>query len=248
MPGTDPSNLASTIEFLLEQTPGESPSGATPTGSETLEVTQDGAGVSLTIDQLLTRAEGLDLRLELPSSAGNGGGVSISSGAAATGFVAGNVSINASNGGTDGGGIDLTAGTSTDAVSSGGTVRALGGRSDTASGGTVYARGGSTHGGNIEINSGGGDSGNTAAGDIVLTTGTPSGSGAQGLISLQSRAWKGLAVTVANLPAAATAGAGARAFVTDANTTIILGIGTTVVGTGSNKVPVYSDGSAWKIG
>lgn len=54
--------------------------------------------------------------------------------------------------------------------------------------------------------------------------------------------------TVANLPAAATAGVGARAFVTDANATVIAGLGLTVVGGGANKVPVYSDGAAWKIG
>ena len=56
------------------------------------------------------------------------------------------------------------------------------------------------------------------------------------------------ALTVATLPSAATAGAGARAFVTDANTTFILGVGTTVVGGGSNSVPVYSDGTNWLIG
>lgn len=56
------------------------------------------------------------------------------------------------------------------------------------------------------------------------------------------------ATTVAGLPSAATAGAGARAFVTDANTTIILGLGTAVVGGGSNSVPVYSDGTNWLIG
>lgn len=55
-------------------------------------------------------------------------------------------------------------------------------------------------------------------------------------------------VTVANLPAAATAGAGAVSFVTDANTTFVLGLGATVVGGGSGKVPVYSDGSNWIIG
>ena len=54
--------------------------------------------------------------------------------------------------------------------------------------------------------------------------------------------------TVAQLPAAATAGAGARSFVTDANTTVILGLGLTVVGSGSNKVPVYSDGTNWIVG
>jgi hypothetical protein len=55
-------------------------------------------------------------------------------------------------------------------------------------------------------------------------------------------------MTVANLAAAATAGAGARAFVTDASTSIILGLGTAVVGGGANKVPVYSDGTNWLIG
>lgn len=57
-----------------------------------------------------------------------------------------------------------------------------------------------------------------------------------------------LVTVVASLPAAATAGVGALAFVTDASTTVILGLGLTVVGGGSNKVPVYSDGAAWKIG
>ena len=51
--------------------------------------------------------------------------------------------------------------------------------------------------------------------------------------------------TVATLPSAATSGAGARSFVTDA-----LGptFGSTVVGAGAVKVPVYSDGTVWKVG
>lgn len=53
------------------------------------------------------------------------------------------------------------------------------------------------------------------------------------------------ATTVANLPTAATAGAGARAFVTDANST---SFNASLVGGGSNAVPVFSDGSAWRIG
>ncbi len=53
------------------------------------------------------------------------------------------------------------------------------------------------------------------------------------------------ATTVANLPTAATAGAGARAFVTDANST---SFNASLVGGGSNAVPVFSDGSAWKVG
>lgn len=51
------------------------------------------------------------------------------------------------------------------------------------------------------------------------------------------------AVIVANLPA--TARTGARAFVTDANATTFA---STVAGGGSNPVPVYFDGSNWKIG
>jgi len=54
--------------------------------------------------------------------------------------------------------------------------------------------------------------------------------------------------TVPTLPSAVTSGAGARAFVTDANATMAAGIGTAVVTGGANKVPVYSDGAAWLIG
>lgn len=51
--------------------------------------------------------------------------------------------------------------------------------------------------------------------------------------------------TVASLPSAATAGAGARSFVTDASATTYL---STVAGGGANKVPVVSDGTNWLIG
>ncbi len=52
-------------------------------------------------------------------------------------------------------------------------------------------------------------------------------------------------VTVANLPAAATAGAGARSFVTDALTPTF---GSAVTGGGTVPVPVYSTGAAWNVG
>lgn len=52
-------------------------------------------------------------------------------------------------------------------------------------------------------------------------------------------------VAVANLPAAATAGAGARAFVSDATATTFASV---VAGGGANNVPVYSTGSDWRIG
>lgn len=51
--------------------------------------------------------------------------------------------------------------------------------------------------------------------------------------------------TVATLPAAATVGTGARSFVTDANATTFASI---VAGGGSNQLPVYSDGTNWRIG
>jgi hypothetical protein len=51
--------------------------------------------------------------------------------------------------------------------------------------------------------------------------------------------------TVASLPAASTAGIGARSFVTDATATTFL---STVAGGGANKVPVVSDGTNWLIG
>jgi hypothetical protein len=51
--------------------------------------------------------------------------------------------------------------------------------------------------------------------------------------------------TVAALPSAATVGAGARAFVTDATSSTFHN---TVVGGGSTKVPVVSDGTNWLIG
>jgi len=52
-------------------------------------------------------------------------------------------------------------------------------------------------------------------------------------------------VVVANLPSASTAGQGARAFVTDADTTTFANL---AVGGSTNKVPVYSDGTNWYIG
>jgi hypothetical protein len=51
--------------------------------------------------------------------------------------------------------------------------------------------------------------------------------------------------TVATLPNAAGAGAGAKAFVTDA---LSPSFGATVVAGGAVFVPVYSDGTNWKVG
>ena len=51
--------------------------------------------------------------------------------------------------------------------------------------------------------------------------------------------------TVATLASAATAGSGARAFVNDATATTFASI---VAGGGANPVPIYSDGTNWRIG
>jgi hypothetical protein len=55
-------------------------------------------------------------------------------------------------------------------------------------------------------------------------------------------------VTVSGLPAAATAGAGTRAFVTDSTVTASGNFAAIVAGGGANPVPVYSDGTNWRIG
>jgi hypothetical protein len=51
--------------------------------------------------------------------------------------------------------------------------------------------------------------------------------------------------TVATLPSAVTSGVGARSFVSDATATTFA---SNVAGGGANKVPVYSDGTNWKVG
>ena len=56
------------------------------------------------------------------------------------------------------------------------------------------------------------------------------------------------AVALSALPSAATAGAGARAVVTDSNATLRAGLGNTVASGGSYIVPVFSDGTNWIIG
>lgn len=56
---------------------------------------------------------------------------------------------------------------------------------------------------------------------------------------------KTVPVTVDELPLANIAGAGARAFVTDADN---ITFGQAVLGSGANSVPVFSNGSTWCVG
>ena len=67
--------------------------------------------------------------------------------------------------------------------------------------------------------------------------------------SLVTSSWvKTTPVAVASLVAAATAGAGARHAVTDSNTAYTAGIGAIVAAGGANIVPVFCDGTNWRIG
>lgn len=55
-------------------------------------------------------------------------------------------------------------------------------------------------------------------------------------------------IAVASLPAASSTYTGMRAFVTDSNTALTAGIGAIVAAGGSNVVPVFCDGTNWRIG
>lgn len=55
-------------------------------------------------------------------------------------------------------------------------------------------------------------------------------------------------VTVAQLPAASTALAGTRSAVSNSNAAFTAGIGAVVAAGGSSVVPVFCDGTNWRIG
>jgi hypothetical protein len=73
----------------------------------------------------------------------------------------------------------------------------------------------------------------------ILTT------AAQPNITSVGTTFKTIPTTFSVLPTASTAGAGTRAFITDANTTVF---GSEVSGTGSNNMPVFSNGTNWLVG
>jgi hypothetical protein len=79
----------------------------------------------------------------------------------------------------------------------------------------------------------------TAATNVLITANASSN-----IVTL-STVFKSPTTTFASLPTAATAGAGARAFITDAN---LVTFGTVVGGGGSNNMPVFSNGTNWLVG
>lgn len=93
--------------------------------------------------------------------------------------------------------------------------------------------------------------GATLASNVVASSltsvGTLTGATVAGVVSCTGTGnyVKMPSMTVAQLPSAAVAGAGARALVTDANVPAFI---TNVLGGGSSVIPVYSDGTNWKGG
>jgi hypothetical protein len=55
-------------------------------------------------------------------------------------------------------------------------------------------------------------------------------------------------VTLTTLGTASAAGAGARAFINDSNVPAATNFGTVAVSGNTNTVPVYSDGTNWRVG
>ena len=86
----------------------------------------------------------------------------------------------------------------------------------------------------------------TVSNEITLGNGSVTSFRIPGLTITAGAKWINVgSSTVALLPSAATAGLGARAFVTDA---LAPAFGSTVAGSGAVATPVYSDGTNWKVG
>jgi len=103
---------------------------------------------------------------------------------------------------------------------------------------TDIQAGATTTGNTKTINLGtAGAAGSTTTIIIGSTTGT-STTTVNGILKLQT-------YTVATLPSASTSGVGAKSFVTDA---LAPAFGATVASGGAVAVPVYSDGTNWKVG
>ena len=174
----------------------------------------------------------------LVSATGNvtGGNIRTAGLISATGNVTGNFFVGNGSALTGiGGGTSISSGNSNVAVvaANSNVSVGVGGTSNIA----VFATTGEYVTGLLSV------SGNILGGNI--TTGAGSGGNITGANVISCTNIKTTANTVANLPAAATVGAGARAFVTDATSVTFAA---TAVGGAANAVPVWTDGTTWKIG
>lgn len=179
----------------------------------------------------------------------NGGIVSISGG---NGYHGGEVQIDGGHGYTaTGGNVRVHAGIG---VTNGGILELFGGYGSTGYGGPVNISGGSGSLGqgnvsissfNSEIQVTSSDLSVTANSNVVVT----SASGSEAAFSWTFTTQAALLCPVFNLgdlPSPTTAGY--RAMVNDANLAASGNFGAVVSSGGSNVVPVYSDGSDWRIG
>jgi hypothetical protein len=121
--------------------------------------------------------------------------------------------------------------------------------------GTTAVYSGNVTAGNIIGNQYGNSIGTTATytGNItaanIVTTGTYGNITGANVISANTvtvtTVVRTVPVTFATLPSASAVGAGARAFITDGNTSTFA---SAVTGSGANSVPVYSNGTNWFVG
>jgi hypothetical protein len=118
--------------------------------------------------------------------------------------------------------------------------------------------------GNIFIGFSSGSSITTGANNLILGDSVDTGSNVSGCIVIGQNATNRLDYNLTNsgkwtakaaivLPVSAVASlpagvAGAVAFVNDATQTMTAGVGAVVAGGGANRVPVYHDGTNWRIG
>lgn len=161
---------------------------------------------------------------------GNGG--SSDSGTNASSAAGGEIYIRAGSAGSNGGNLLLGA--------EGGKVRIVAGDSSFLNTGM----------GTIEIDSGlGTDNGVDPRVPGEYRFGYRSGSGTAQLIYKETiAALKFTPVSLATLGTASSAGAGSRAFINDSGVVAESNFGTIAADSGANVVPVYSDGTNWRVG
>jgi hypothetical protein len=186
-------------------------------------------------------------------SGGDGGDLNLTSGAggaSSTSYDAG-----------DGGFVAITAGTGGVASAIGSKQAGSGANIDITAGSAGYNDGNTAlgnYGGSIILTAGNA-SDEDGGGSILFNSGIDANS-APGLYIFGNLREKPLTykeaiaalaftpVTLTTLGTASAAGAGARAFINDSNVAAATNFGTVAVSGNTNIVPVYSDGTNWRVG